>query len=279
MESVPCAVCGSRDCLPLWTKEGARYVRCRQCTLVYENPRLDRAELKELYSRSDYFVRADPAAVVVGYEDYFRQCTPALLDDYFDIVQHYARAPKGRFLDIGCGPGKLLRVAKSRGWDAMGLEISDWAVDQGTKEGLNILNMTLPEANLPADSFQAATMFDVLEHLPDPAAYLGEVYRVLSPGGVLVVETPNIDGLFAKHLYREKSELIKPRAHICLYTPQSVRRLFGETEFKEVRVMTFPYSRKFTMTYIKGLIGSRIRPGRVPLQFTWDESFRIVGWK
>lgn len=279
MESVPCAVCGSRDCEPLWVKQGAKYVRCRECRLVYENPRLEAEELKEFYSTRDYFVRANPSAEVVGYEDYFLQCTPALVKEYFDIVQRFARFRTGRFLDVGCGPGRLLKVALERGWEAVGLEISDWAADQGRSEGLNILNTTLPGANLPEESFQAVSMFDVLEHLPDPGSYLAEVYRILSRGGVLIVETPNIDGLFAHHLYRGKSDLVKPRAHICLYNPASIRKLFAATRFTDVRITTFPYSRKFTLAYLKGLIGSRVRPGRVPLQFTWNESLRVVAWK
>lgn len=279
MESVPCAVCGSRDCQPLWVKEGSWYVRCRECTLVYQNPRPDDAELKKFYSSAGYFFRADQADAVEGYEDYFLQCTPALLDEYFGIVQKFARVPKGRFLDIGCGPGNLLKVALARGWEAVGVEISDWAAEQGRREGLNILNMTLPAAGFPSDSFQAASMFDVLEHLPDPGRYLAEVYRILSPGGVLVVETPNINGFFARHVYKEKSDLVKPRAHICLYTPESIRKLFAAAPFTDVRIMTFPYSRTFTFAYLKGLIGSRVRPGRVPLQFTWNESLRIVSWK
>jgi SAM-dependent methyltransferase len=279
MESVRCAVCGSDRQEPLWSKEGAHYVRCRDCSLVYENPRMTPDELKRFYSDPGYFVQADPTALVSGYQNYFEQCTPALRSEYFDIVQRAAPAARGRFLDVGCGPGGLLRVAQDRGWEAVGLEISDWAAAQGRKEGLNILDSPLTEAGFPPASFDAVAMFDVLEHLPSPLSYLKEIHRILKDGGVLVVETPNIGGFFARYLYKESSDLIKPRAHICLYSPESVLRLYGQSPFSRVQVSTFPYARKFTFGYLKGLIASRIKPGVPPLQLTWNESLRILSWK
>jgi SAM-dependent methyltransferase len=246
---------------------------------VYENPRFAAEESKQLYSGESYYVQMPGKEPNSGYENYFVQCTPALQSEYFDIVQRFARVKTGRFLDVGCGAGGVLGVAQSRGWEAFGQEISDWAVEQARKQGYEIINALLLEAQFPENHFDAVAMFDVLEHLPSPVDYIREVHRILKPGGVLVVETPNIGGFFARYLYKENSDLIKPRAHICLFTPQSARRLCGSVPFSEVRIETFPYCRQYSFEYLKGLIATRILPGRTPMQLTFNESLRILCWK
>jgi ubiquinone/menaquinone biosynthesis C-methylase UbiE len=137
----------------------------------------------------------------------------------------------------------------------------------------------LLDAHFPGDNFDAISMFDVLEHLPSPGKYMREIYRILNRGGVLVIETPNIDGFFARHVYKEMSDLVKPRTHICLYNPSSSRRLLSEAPFSKTNVRTFPYCRRYSFVYLKGVIATRILPRRVPVQLTLNESLRIVCWK
>ena len=276
MEQVSCPLCGADDYADLWSKAGAQYVRCRSCTLVYESPRLTESELKAFYSDQAYFVHAGGEDPVSGYVDYFAQCTPQLQHEYFEIVERHANVRRGTYLDVGCGTGGVVGYAAEKGWDACGQEISSWAAAVGKKAGLTIIESSLSEAAIASDSFDAVSMFDVLEHLPSPIEYLREIYRILKPGGVLVVETPNIDGVFALHFYRERSDLVKPRAHICLYSPRSARRLFSTVPFRDVHVKTFPYCRRFTPGYFKGLVASFVLPGRLPQQLTFNESLRII---
>ena len=279
MEHIACPVCGANDERELWTKRGARYVKCARCSLVYENPRLSTEELKQLYSSHSYYVQMPGKEPNSGYENYHSQCTPQLQREYFSIVQRFARVKTGRFLDVGCGTGGVVATAKGCGWEAVGQEISDWAVEQARKLGREIINASLLEAAFPENYFDAVSLFDVLEHLPSPVNYIKEIHRILKPGGLLVIETPNIAGFFARYLYKENSDLIKPRAHICLFTPQSASRLCAYVSFSDIRIETFPYCRQYTFAYFRGLIATRMLAGRTPLQLTLNESLRILCWK
>ncbi len=279
MESVSCAVCGSNDARMLWTKNDATYVRCNVCSLVYENPRLTEKELVDFYSDKSYFIQDAEAKITSGYENYYTQCTQALVEEYFDIVEKYAMQKPGVYCDVGCGPGGVLKVAQARRWDAVGVEVSSWAVLEGKKNGLNIFEGSLLDVEFPADHFDVVSMFDVLEHLTTPKEYMREIQRILKPGGVLVVETPNVDGFFARYVYKEKADLIKPRAHICLYGQMSAKRLVSSIGFSSYKIMTFPYSRKLSPGYLKSLVASRLGKGRTPVQLTLNDSLRIVCWK
>jgi 2-polyprenyl-3-methyl-5-hydroxy-6-metoxy-1,4-benzoquinol methylase len=276
METVPCPLCGSDRAKPLWIKQDAHYVRCVDCSLVYENPRLTEIELFEFYSQASYFVQNGHENPTSGYRDYFAQCTSEICEEYFDIVERSCDRPTGVLCDVGCGPGTLLKVAQMRGWRAVGVEVSSWAVNEGKKQGLEIYEGPLPVLGFQAEQFDAVAMFDVLEHLSSPKEYVAEIYRILKPGGVLVVETPNVDGFFVRHLYKEKADLVKPRAHICLYGPASARRLFSVADFSSVEIATFPYSRKISMGYLKQVLLSHLFRGRAPLQLTLNDSLRIV---
>jgi len=243
---------------------------------VFENPRLTESELRDFYSEESYFVNRDAGKEAPGYVDYFEQCTPAVNQEYFSILRRHAppTVPVD-LLDVGCGPGGLLHEARAQGWKATGIEISRWAAEKGKAQGLEIIEGTLHSARFTNGAFDVISMFDVLEHLPHPREYVSEIHRVLKPGGTLVIETPNIKGFFVRHLYQAASVMVKPRAHICLYAPETARRLLEGAGFSRVHITLFPWCRRITPGYMKGVVVSRIR-GEQPLQLTWNESMRIV---
>ncbi len=98
-------------------------------------------------------------------------------------------------LDIGCGTGEFLRFMSGKGWKTVGLELASAARALAQEKGLRVHGLTaeqfLSEDALRRGSFQAVTLFHVLEHLPEPVRLLRAVRRLLAPGGILAVQVPN----------------------------------------------------------------------------------------
>ena len=112
----------------------------------------------------------------------------------FGMVNALIRPESGtgaRLLDIGCSSGALLQSAMTHGFDAEGVEPAAQAAEFAKSAGLKVFHGYLEEARFPASSFDAVTLMEVIEHLPDPSALLREVWRILKPNGVLVVGTGN----------------------------------------------------------------------------------------
>ncbi len=105
---------------------------------------------------------------------------------------------KGRnILDIGCGCGFFLAAARARGWKTAGIDISQPAIDYAnTVLGLSVKHADSSDAGFADNAFDVVTMWDVIEHLEDPVAVLAQARRVLKPGGIIVIETPNAESLF-----------------------------------------------------------------------------------
>ena len=110
----------------------------------------------------------------------------------------------GRVLDVGCGPGFLLRQFQRRGWEAQGTEYSERAAAHARQSlGLPIHIGELAEARFPNEHFDAVVLWHVLEHVPTPQGTLAEVERILRPGGVFLVGVPNF-GSWEARLARDK---------------------------------------------------------------------------
>jgi SAM-dependent methyltransferase len=175
-------------CTTLSYGEHYRIVQCRQCGLVYTDPRRPAAAIWNDYEAvvDERYLQEREGRIAT----FHRNIGP--LEEM--IVSHNGR----RLLDVGAHVGVFVHVAQERGWDAWGLEPSRWAVKEGCQQGLSMIQGGLRSAELDSDAFDAVTMWDVVEHLLDPLSEIREVARVLKPGGVFLVHTIDIDSLFSR---------------------------------------------------------------------------------
>jgi len=154
--------------------------RCRWCGTVQQPSLPAGDELSGLYRAMD-----DDAYLV---EEAGRRATAGRL---LDLVG--AQVPGGRLLDVGCGHGLLLDEARRRGFATTGLELSATAARHARDVlGLDVREATLAEHEACAEGLHdAIVLVDVLEHLDDPVGALDACVRLLAPGGVLCLATPD----------------------------------------------------------------------------------------
>jgi len=211
MERVACNLCGADDAVVRFpstildrppggleiyrcTYDGygihPTIVQCRRCGLVYANPRRDGMATIETYeSVEDPLYVEERGGRVLTFERHLRP------------LERLTGPPGGRrLLDVGAYTGVFVEIAARHGWDAWGVEPSRWAVGEACKRGLQVVQGTTETVALSQESFDVVTMWDVIEHLPDPLAELHRIRGLLKPGGLLVVHTIDIGSLFARLL-------------------------------------------------------------------------------
>jgi SAM-dependent methyltransferase len=195
-----------------------RIVRCRRCRLVRSDPVLDPGAMAELYRASSF----DYGQELEG----LRSTYGAALDRVAALVP-----AQGELLDIGCGSGFVLSLALDRGWESVrGVEPSADAIDHAPREIAAVIEHDLMRPGLfAAASFDAVTLFQVLDHMPDPLALLRESYRILKPGGVILAFNHNVSACSARVL-RERSPIIDVE-HTYLYSPPTMTALFEAAGF------------------------------------------------
>jgi 2-polyprenyl-3-methyl-5-hydroxy-6-metoxy-1,4-benzoquinol methylase len=139
--------------------------------------------------------------------------------------------PPAKVLELGCAHGSFVALLGHAGFDASGVEMSPWVVEFGRKTfGVAILVGPVETLSLPAGSFGAIALMDVLEHLPDPVATMRHCLRLLRPDGVLLIQTPQFkEGMVYSELVESKSsflEQLKADEHLNLFSERSIKMLF-----------------------------------------------------
>jgi 2-polyprenyl-3-methyl-5-hydroxy-6-metoxy-1,4-benzoquinol methylase len=222
---VSCPLCGRDEADPYCLKEGFHIMRCRACTLVYVNPRLSLAALDRMYnaqtiSSTQYYVQsaADDA--------------PSFHRRLRWIEEH--RSP-GRLLDVGCGPGTFMSVAREHGWKVRGVDINAASIARCIEIGLDAVNGPFPHPALIDERFDAVVLNDVIEHLPEPKPALSHVRSMLAPGGILFLSTPDIGAAVAR-LSGVRWLHLKPVEHLTYFDRSTIARLLADTGFEVLRV-------------------------------------------
>ncbi len=126
-----------------------------------------------------------------------------------------------RLLDLGCGNGAFLVQMQDAGWEVQGIDPDATAVAVAREAGVPVEHGVLDEARFPESSFDAVTLSHVIEHLPDPIRSLRICHRLLRPGGVLSLTTPNLASVGHSLFGRDWIGLDAPR-HFVLFTPDSL---------------------------------------------------------
>ena len=234
MEQCACPLCGQDR--PEFYRAGRdrahgtpgqfRLVRCRNCRLVYLNPRPTEHEIGDLYP-PDY----GPHQVVRSRLGHIRRIDVGYgMSKRARFVERYV-SRRGYALDIGCGTGEFLLELRSRGWQVVGQEISDNAAIAAIEAGLDVRTSALDRCGFEAESFDLVTLWDVIEHLPDPLSALREIRRILRPSGLLVLSTPDIESLDSRLFAGWWHGLEMPR-HLVLFGPETIRQALQRAGFQ-----------------------------------------------
>lgn len=142
----------------------------------------------------------------------------------------------GKWLDVGCSAGFVVAAAKQAGFDAYGVEIERGAVEYAHETlGLdNVVAGVLQEQRYPKSFFDVISMYDVIEHVPELNEVVAELKRILAPGGVIEIRTPD-EGhwLTPKDLSRWKE--VKPSEHLYYFNADTLAKTFANHDLVVVR--------------------------------------------
>lgn len=196
----------------------SRIVRCG-CGHCFMNPRPDGDELLSFYDDDYHCYTSAPNETerIDGWIEKHRRG---------DRFNHVPIIVGGHFLDIGCGSGNMVAAMARLGMHSQGVEPSHYAAARAAAAGLNVTCGLLHNAALADASFDAISMFHVLEHTPEPTEVLSECRRILKPGGELVVGVPNINSLVFSLVGKSWVGLQLP-SHVQHFSPASLRVAAG----------------------------------------------------
>ncbi len=250
---INCSLCGGANIDFFTRKKGFDIYKCSNCKLLFISPLPTSIDV---YDKA-YFSGADKGFGYVDY-DIDKEAMVPTFKKYFDIFKNIGKKD-GKLLDIGCATGFFMELAKTNGFDVSGIEISDFAAKKGREKGLNIVTGDIFTPEFPSEHFDVITMFDVIEHVPNPKETILEAKRILKKDGILVINTPDAESLWARVL-GGNWQLIMPPEHINYFSPKNLGNYLKENGF-EVLVNT-KIGKSFTIQYILKMLykwqGSKI---------------------
>jgi 2-polyprenyl-3-methyl-5-hydroxy-6-metoxy-1,4-benzoquinol methylase len=226
-----CPLCGGVSIGALYTID--RYARpftvdrCGFCGFQFMNPPL-REEVLHGYYGEEYY--RGTAEYAYHDERNMERFPSSVRDRRVQVLRRYA--PGGNLLDVGASFGGLLDSAASC-FTPYGIEVSPFAGRQArSKYGDHIHIGTLADHPFPPGYFSAITMIEVLEHIQDPVRSLRECHSLLAPGGVLVLQTANMQGLQAK-IFGRRYAYYMP-GHCSYFTKQNLTRCLERIGFGRI---------------------------------------------
>jgi SAM-dependent methyltransferase len=166
----------------------------------------------------------------------------------FQAAKHYVSAGQS-VLDVGCGPGRF--SAYCRG-SYKGIELNPQAVADAKRNGRNVVLERLEDQ--AENAFDVVTLFQVLEHVSDPQAFLADAARRVAPGGRLIVTTPDMDGYMANS---PNHVLNYPPHHISWWTADAIAALMAENGFGNPVVWKEPLQSIHVTDWLEATVAPR----------------------
>ena len=211
---------GIKSVYMLWEDTHGKYVKCKNCHLIYVNPIEKASKIN-----GDYSKMGNTDAPII------RGSRLRAAKSQLGLIKKYKSGTT--LLDIGCGEGFFLFNASKAGYTTKGIEISQDAAEYAIREfGLDVEAKPFEELRFAENYFDVVTLWQVLEHVPYPLIILKEVHRILKPEGLLATSTPDIESILAKIFRRKWWNLRK--LHINQFTVKTLTDMLKRAGFKNV---------------------------------------------
>ncbi|MBU6410627.1 MAG: glycosyltransferase [Verrucomicrobia bacterium] len=228
-----CPVCGNARVYYLFSTADFRMVRCEDCGLIFLNPQPSDQELAKIYAANCFpDGRENEEGRRVALE--MRQATVKF---YLSQIARYRGPGPGRLLEVGCGNGDLLAEAEAAGWDVTGIDYSAAACERARQRLTrgNVRCGELTGANLAENQFDLCIISDQLQNVRSPVKFLGEIHRLLKPGGTLFVTTLSTDSWPARFLRHKWMEF--KAGHLTYFNRPTIQTALFRAAFRQVIVL------------------------------------------
>lgn len=240
LQKIECPLCNG--IVKKWgEKNSHKLYKCDFCKLIFVSPIPD----SSVIYNEDYF---SGAAKGFGYVDYDTDKEPMLstFNTYLDLCEKYGKKT-GKLFDVGAATGFFLNIARKRGYEVSGVEVSGFAAEIARKKGLVMYEGDIKNIKLNDSSQDIVTMFDVVEHMSDPFSEINEAYRILKPSGLIIINTPNGNSLLAR-LLKTSWHLVAPPEHLYYFSPKNLENYLSKNGFTVLYSGTI--GKCFTISYI-----------------------------
>lgn len=226
LDKAPCPVCSSVG-RKIFEKRLGIYSYCDSCEHVFLSKILKPEYLYEWYA-------GHPPNTLSWHDresDFYKDIYNSGISMIKTVSSKYEKPPSVlKLLDVGCSSGFFMSQATLLGFDTYGVELHRIESEYAVQHGCNILGETIDD--IPKDSsFDVITLWDVLEHIPNPVEHLIALKKLLSPGGILFFQVPSSDSLAAKVLRRD-CKMFDGIEHVTLLSQKSVNVLLQKANFK-----------------------------------------------
>jgi 2-polyprenyl-3-methyl-5-hydroxy-6-metoxy-1,4-benzoquinol methylase len=231
----PCTVCGSSNksgYLFEKTSDGRgegsiRVYHCGECKSVYLG------KYSEIFDDQLYAYYAKYAGKTKN-----QVYNPLTKNSYFQVLKLLNSYGGGKtILDVGCGNGAFLDAAMEQGYDIKGIELSQSAIDIANRFNLPVKKIDFFSTEIESSSFDILTMFEVIEHLPEPVLFLQRAEHVVKRGGLIYITTPNYNSLDRRIL--DKNWSVFHREHLTYFTPATlIKAVERNTGFEVLYIET-----------------------------------------
>lgn len=237
-EMLKCIVCNSVDykilyeSLPDYLLSNfsvqATYVQCQNCGLIFQHPPALTTDINEYYPErySPYISKNEINQMsiihkIIANYGISKRC---------NIIYKFKKS--GSILDVGCSTGLFLdRLQKTGNWICTGIEPNEYAAKIAQSYGLNVIQGTLENIKIKESQFDVITLWDVLEHIPNPNRDLTIIHKLLKNDGILFIRVPNYDSIDAK-LFGPLWAGFDPPRHYFVFSKSTLIRLINQNGFK-----------------------------------------------
>lgn len=217
-----CLVCQSTHLISFKGYEQQYLVKCSSCNFVFCKRRPSLDELKAHYS---LYPRANSISKI----------TMKRYDDLLDKFEPYRKT--NNIIDVGCGDGFFLEVAKKRKWNVFGTEFTQNAIEVCQQKGIKMTISPLGPTCYERDFFDIITSFEVIEHISNPVQELNSYSSILRKGGIVYVTTPNFDSV-SRTILKSKWNVIEYPEHLSYYNRQTLTSLFKMNNYRRIEITT-----------------------------------------